>query len=653
MVKRNRLMGMIAVIVIFSLGCGLVDQALGSTSTSPQQVNHQPPALPQPPILPAIPTGSEEQKAAYIADLLASGDAATRLSAWLGIYDALGIPVINEDGFPITNTGDDPIGPHYWLVWVNSGYDLPGRGITLMDAGRLLAAGLPGFESNSLSQVFNDDLRNTLNSTDPQVRLMGNFVRERILRGPSHLDLADPLATYDQMIIDLPTVELLSWVLLREGIFQGFVQAMAFTDTTLISFKYDHDRLPMQQTSNQVSCSDIPGAGSDFSYWSQWLANKLGGGFQLPGMQEAFPSILERVLSQVFSGKGQTFVDKANKIGGAVLGYSTAVTSAISLILQLESMTINPAEDPNPLVRTKSSTYPGENGQLKLQLYSDPQSIPDGNELETCLASFFYNALGVGMTFPSQGPVAGAEMSIQGGVGFPGLVLFNINGTTGMDQTLRASTDESGFAYFKVVGAPQKQDVPDTAESTPKEFSVLIKAQPEEAGINSIANIFFDGLSFGTAPGMAAALTSLVDLLKTFTYDMGEYYFDLKDWIHGYVVDVSFMGFGGEVHLFGKICDGLERPFTLNESTSGNMYSAILTFHPTSKDGGTFDMEGIFTNVKPPQTITGSGTYVIDKSDLEGIKIHVLGGQMNIDKLQVPMPEDDSWYLSPARDECK
>ena len=90
-------------------------------------------------------------------------------------------------------------------------------------------------------------------------------------------------------------------------------------------------------------------------------------------------------------------------------------------------------------------------------------------------------------------------MTVEGGQGFPNLVLFNTEGTNSM----RRWTDKSGVAEYKLFGAPQKRQIPETAKEQMKEFSVHVKAQPEETNLNSMLNIFFGGLTFGAAPSKA------------------------------------------------------------------------------------------------------------------------------------------------------
>jgi len=69
--------------------------------------------------------------------------------------------------------------------------------------------------------VLLTDIRLAAQSAVPQVRLLGQFVRERVLRGSSHADLLDPKSTPDNVVIDLSTVQLLEWIVMREALFDS------------------------------------------------------------------------------------------------------------------------------------------------------------------------------------------------------------------------------------------------------------------------------------------------------------------------------------------------------------------------------------------------------------------------------------------------
>lgn len=199
-------------------------------------------------------------------------------------------------------------------------------------------------------------------------------------------------------------------------------------------------------------------------------------------------------------------------------------------------------------------------------------------------------------------------MSVQGGVGFPNLVLFNSEGTNSM----RRWTDSNGVVEYKLFGAPQKRTVPDSAKPVKKEFSVHVTAQPEEVNGNTLLNIFSGGLTFGTAPTKAGGLGSALDIAKTFQYDMGEYFFDLRDWRQqGYRAS----GQTGEVVYSGVICS-FDRPFTIDSTWLGP--NNPINFVPA---GGTWSFNTRYETL----TYRGNGSHTLEGADTDKPRLLVSG----------------------------
>lgn len=623
MPKKRQITILLSALLILSLGCGpfgqvVATQSSGQKEVSPasptapvapkpsstpqgtpegqikyRQVSPVPPTLPTPPKPVLAPQGTPDEQAIYFADQLASGK--NRLAVWMGVYDALGVPLIGQDGAPLGSTGADPMGPRFWLVWYASGLDLPGRGIPLQDVGRLFAAGLPDIDGTGAGGLLLADLRTAAQSKVPLVRLMGQFVRQRILRGPAHVDILDAAVTPDTAVIDLPTVQLISWVIIRSALFRAASQASVPGDSITLM---DYHPRPAAQLGPEIHCSDLPGAGSTAAAWHNFWINKVGGGLQLPGMTDemALPSFVELVVGKVTTGTADK-IEKITKLSGKMLGYANVITSAISLMLQLQAMEIGVTMEPNPLIRTHETSN-GKEGKIALRLYSDPKGRPDGDELESCFASYFLNALGVSFGFPKEENIPGAEIVIEGGKGIPDLVLIN-------ESRMRFWTGTDGQVTFNVIGKGQRKTIPDSAPPVPKEFSINVSAQPEEAGLGSMANIFFDGLT-GLAGG-AGFLSGLIDVLKTFTYDMGEIVLPLTDWVTtGWRIEGwTEMSFNSMVMTGGLSCDSPYGPWEFSsEGTTSQGGTGSSTFKvPFSEDGNTTATHNEHTTLPSAQAI--------------------------------------------------
>jgi len=590
-----------SVLMSFALGCNFVPML----SQDKRTVSTETPVLPAPPRPASAISGTPEAQAVYFADLLASPD--TRLAGWLGLYDALGIPVVGQDGIPLGSTGDDPIGPRYWQIWYASGLDRKDRGIPISDAGRLLGAGTPDLNGASLGPALLNDLKLALKSSDPQVRLMGMFVRERIKRWPSHLDIQAANVTPDEAIIDLPTLQMIAWIAMRGELFEAASKATKTTGAVreTATFSAVMFQRPGGNPATQLPCSEKMGD-ADSTYWTNWLMNKvIGGGVQLPGMAlpgetKAFSGLIEQF--QKIDMVPEKMIEKTS----SVITKLNVASVLLSLLLQIAAMEINPSQIADPLVRTKT-TNRGKDGKIVLQLYSAPGNIPDGNKLGACTAAFFSNAFGVSFSFPAECPIAGAEMTVEGGSGFPDLVLFNTEGTNSM----RRWTEKDGSAEYKIFGAPQKRNFPDTAKPVDKEFSIHVKAQPEEAGLNSMLNIFFGGLTFGTAPSKAGGFGSAIDIAKGFQYDMGEYVFNLTDWkTRGY----RATGQDGPVAYSGVICS-LEEPFSVTGTHP--LFVLPFKFVPSSATAGTASYSASGSGI----TSGGGGPYTIEGADTDTPRI--------------------------------
>jgi hypothetical protein len=618
MTSRRSVALLLAVPVLSSAGCERVS-GLFSTKQKGVPVSTVAPTLPAPPKPSAPRTGTPEERAVYYADLVAAP--ATRLAGWLALYDALGVPVVGQDGQPLGSTADDPIGPRFWQIWYASGLDKKGRGLPLTDAARLIGVATPQLDGRVAGAALLDDLRQAVKSSDPQVRLMGLFVRERIKRWPSHLDIQDARTTADKAIVDLPTLQMILWLTGRGALIRAAAASRKTTgaiepaaEPTTVYASFSQPRAPAgpapapapnkgpSSWGNQKPCSEKLGD-ADSTYWTNWLTNKaLAGGVQLPGMTDAFKGLIEK--AQIVSMASQKTIEKT----AAVINKMNMAAALISLLLQISAMEINPKQIPAPLVRTKTTSR-GKDGTIELQLYSAPEKLPDGNQMAACLGSFLSNAFGVSLSFPAKGPITGAEMTVQGGEGFPTLVLFDVEGTNSM----RRWTDSSGVAEYKITGAPQKRDVPKTAKEVKKEFSVHVQAQPEEVNANTILNIFFGGLTFGTAPSASGGLGSAVDIAKAFKYDLGEYYFDIIDWgAKGYRAS----GSDGPVVYSGTICS-LEQPFAVTGTHP--LFVLPFKFVPSSATAGTMSYTANGSGVAS----AGGGPYTVEGADTDTPRIVV------------------------------
>lgn len=556
------------------------------------------PQVPEPPLAFAPPSGTPEEQALALADAVGP-DSPDRVAGWLSVYDALGVPVIGSDGAALGTTGDDPIGPAFWRVWHMAGMGSSAPGFSLVDlASAFNSTGNPNFNPEQGGALLLADLRNAIASEDPQVQLFGRFVAGIIRREPAGTDILDPAVTADQVLLHGDLAEMLAWVVIRGLVFheaamtqagQGSAHLVAYT----VAFE------PPEQGSE--NCSEAVGD-EDVTYWLSWALNKIGGGFQLPGMTSSTKGFVE--LVQEHLGVSPDVINKTQKMITAI----NLVTGILTLAMQMAALTADSVmDDVPPFERTKKDNPDGGTTTIHFALRMDLEALPDGNNLYACLASFLLNAFGVSFSFPAEGRIPGAEMTFTGGKGFGEYVLF------GNYRQLRTDTDANGEVHLAMLGKAQPHNLPDDSEAYMREFSIEVAAQPEAVTGNTLANIFFGGLTFGIAPGGPGLISSAIDISKGFHWDLGEYVFNIKDWRTGYVVDGEYWG---GYYITGVICEGIEKPFTLH--ADGSVVSTITgdyAMTPSGLTGGAWTFSGATTS---NFLIHAAGTYTVQGVD-EGV----------------------------------
>ena len=122
-----------------------------------------------------------------------------------------------------------------------------------------------------------------------------------------------------------------------------------------------------------------------------------------------------------------------------------------------------------------------------------------------------------------------------------------------------------------------------------REFSLDVAAQVEPENLNSLLNVFFDGLAFGVAPDGYGIGAGAVDIAKTIHWDLGEHTFRMYDWQAGWKIDQESFGY----HFTGIVCDTME-PFTIEAAGNLAGVSGIGTFTltPTGESTATWSFLG-------------------------------------------------------------
>ena len=507
----------------------------------------------------------------------------------------MGIPVLGAGGTGIGTTGDDPIGPTFAAVWMQSDAALKTSGLPLSDVVRMFVD--ENSQSAGLGDLLLADLRAAAGSADPQVAVFGNFVAERARHtGPGN-DLLDPAATADDVYVDVATAQLISWVALR-----GFATVAAAGNTSVMGFR--SVAAPAKRSlRDDVPCSEIAGS-ETATFWTNFIANKIGSGLEVPGMSSALKGLIEKIAEL---NPNIIDVNKVQKLN-ALAKKANLVGGLLSLLMQINSLTLSRVQEPDPLVRNHlKSENAGGHTDITWLVSMDVGSLPDGSKKVACAATAILNFLGVGFSFPADGKLAGVDVTFKGDLGF-GQGLDTSSAFVTMDQPeLKQTTGQDGQVKTTVTATAQKRDYPKSAKPILRDFSIDVSAQVEPENINSLFNVFFDGFTASDGLGVASGA---IDIAKTLHWDLGEQVFRLQDWQAGWKIDQD-LGW----KFTGIVCD-TEKPFTLDAVLDADV-SGSYTFTPAADGTATWSFTGNANGVFP---LSAQGTAKIlspENSDVE------------------------------------
>jgi len=308
------------------------------------------------------------------------------------------------------------------------------------------------------------------------------------------------------------------------------------------------------------------------------------------------------------------------KFMGKVTGVAGALVNVALLQTQVASRrAVVKMEGDGPLVRTKTTSH-GQARTISV-LIEYGSGDPDQVRARNCMLA----ALGLAGNNAQQvlGRAANVQVEISGANGFANglaagdsIVLFGPE-TFHPIQT----ADSEGRITFQVQGRRQKEDKSHVETSVQKEFSVFLEASLDPAEASQIGRSFADDLLCtgmllaGDAVDAAAECqNSVIDIVKQFHWDLGEYSFPLTDWEEGaWLIDgqlgpyratmIKCGGVGGtwDIYIEGNF-DGAE----FSGTVAGDIDQATGT--------GTFVLSGeaVGYGLTIPVSGTLTGTFVQD-----------------------------------------
>lgn len=435
---------------------------------------------------------------------------------WVAVYTELLIPVIDADGD--SQFADDPMGPRWDRVWSFGSLSRGTATIPLSDLGSILGAD-PTTPIDPTILLF--DLRAAAVSSAPLVQTFGLFVAGKAMANAG-VDLLDPSTTADQVLLDAATIQLISWVVARDAF-----QASLVGDPLPAPPASGFTNAPTRWQGGAVApCSEALGSADETS-WINWLAGKLGGGIGVDGVAST-PGLVEALVAQVQTASNGIDAAKAARAKAAkYVSRLNIIASVLSLAASVNAVQVNPSISPDPLIRRREASD-GNTATVALGLSFSSAALNSNNEA-LCALSIVANALGVGLSFPADGaPLPNVEVIVTSGQNFGTKVYFGANADR------RRVTDSAGFVDIEVQGKARRKSLPASAPERHDEFGLNFATQVEELTGQSLMNVFIDGLSLG-----AGAPSGIVDIAKSYHFDLGEYLFNFTDYGAGYKVSVT------------------------------------------------------------------------------------------------------------------
>ena len=472
---------------------------------------------PEPPRPLLIKGTAVEKAAAYSLAFAETTDDNERLAAALGAFEAADLMVIYGGG-SATVAPDGQAGIPWSEVWSGVLSTAPGVSVSLEQVSRAYVAYFRQ-PLDELSHRLMDDLRDGISKGSfPALLVAAETARH------SGANLSDPTLTADQVRITAPTVFLLGTSIVQ-GLFA--LNAPRVDSPTATVRPASLRALPDGYNPYGGSAGASLSLGEDCGTgagggWVQFIGTKVMGGFKAPGMEWG---------GVVGKAAGETGAARLER----VLAPANAFLSILSALVQYGALKAK--ADAQPLERTKSSKQPGKETNIDVTVFYDFKHSQAGNKAFNCIQAGL-GALGIGTSLPQSGPVGGADVEFaeRKGFGSGGWVQW-----WGNNQHM--TTDDSGKTFQTVAGQKQPSEVPSSARSIERTYSVDIKVALDPDNEDSLNKFTIDGVACAgsiLAPGFGGAamgcLDMVSDLLKQVNLSLGEKTFKGTDWSTGYKV---------------------------------------------------------------------------------------------------------------------
>lgn len=607
----------------------------GDPSTVPVEL----PETVLPPIPPPLaPAGTLAEQASAIVDVLTDASA-PRDPAVLAAFAGAHLPVVLADGSSLT-TADDPVGYPWSIVSSATTLSSPRTTVSLANLVSMFALVDPSrpLDTAAVAEELVVGLRAALTAPEPGgPTFLALLVAEEARRNRG-VELADPTVHADQLFVESTVA-----MLITASAFRAVYEVLI--DRQLAGEPFDgessHDTATTSPATTAAGPSrvthrptpnspfeDNPGCDDGQGGWLLWVSSKIATGANIFGAEwkGIYLTLSEFAYSRgriIYEGvEAIKDIGKATAVGGALI--NVAILQA-QLSHRYGEATLNGS---GPLIRTKT-TSDGQSRTITLQIAygnGDPKAVLARNCLLAGLVVAGNNAQ------LALGTASGVEVDTTGELGFTKnlvtagtLVLF---GPDTFHPTQTASED--GRITIPVQGRRQPYDKSHVDKTVDKQFSLFFEASLDPVTASTIGRLLADSvLCLGTVSvgdvvdAVAECQNAVIDIIKQFHWDLGEFFFPLTDWddagwsANGVVFPYTISGIkcGGVGGTWDIYMESATESFSFAGSMLGEIDPETLT--------GQFSFDGLATGSGASIHVTGAGlvTFVQNADGTASLEI--------------------------------
>lgn len=590
-----------------------------TASTTPATLTSLPPVP-----APLAVAGDSEAHVRAIVDAL-TDDTIDRGPAVLAAFTGARLPVLLADGTSLTTSGADPLGFPWAIVSSATTLSSPRTRVSLAELASLFALVDPSrpLDTTAVATELLAGLRAAMASPEgASPRFLAQLVAEEARRYRG-VELLDPNVGPDQIFVESTVAMMIS-----ASAFRAVLELMA-----------ERGELPVVPARTgsggphglrRVQADDNPGCDDGQGGWLLWLGSKLATGANLPGFEWRG---IYTTLAEFGVARGVVTAEAVDAT--KAIGKGTAIAGAMLnlALLQAQLSTrygLAEMDGTGPLIRSKT-TLDGSARTITLTIGyggGDPKAEQARNCILASLAFAGNNAQ------QALGAAGGVEVDTTGELGFTkNLVTAGTLVLFGPDTFHPTQTaDEAGRITIPVQGRGQQHDKSDTDRTVDKQFSLFFEASLDPVTASTIARALADDvLCLGTVAtgnvvdAVAECQNAVVDIIKQFHWDLGEYFFPLTDWDNdGYYVNAVVFPYT----ITGLKCGGVGGTWDLYMESASSEF-AFAGIMLAEIDGelltGPFTFEGEATAGGRAIPITGSGTATFVQN-ADGIASLEIGG---------------------------